>query len=31
VRAGVNGTVVEVVAQNGHFVEYGQTLFLVKP
>lgn len=31
VRANVNGTVVEVVAQNGQFVEYGQTLFLVKP
>ena len=31
VRAGVQGTIVEVVAQNGQFVEYGQTLFLVKP
>jgi acetyl-CoA carboxylase biotin carboxyl carrier protein len=31
VRAGVKGTIVEVVAQNGQFVEYGQTLFLVKP
>jgi acetyl-CoA carboxylase biotin carboxyl carrier protein len=31
VRAGVNGTVVEVVAQNGGFVEFGQTLFIVKP
>lgn len=31
VRAGVMGTIVEVVAQNGQFVEYGQTLFLVKP
>jgi acetyl-CoA carboxylase biotin carboxyl carrier protein len=31
VRAAVTGTVVEVVAQNGQFVEYGQTLFLVKP
>jgi acetyl-CoA carboxylase biotin carboxyl carrier protein len=31
VRAGVNGTIVEAVAQNGQFVEYGQTLFLVKP
>ena len=31
VRAGVKGTVVEIVAQNGQFVEYGQTLFLVKP
>jgi len=31
VRAGVNGTIVEVVAQNGAFVEFGQTLFIVKP
>ncbi|MET0501032.1 MAG: acetyl-CoA carboxylase biotin carboxyl carrier protein [Candidatus Binatia bacterium] len=31
VRASVKGTVVEVVAQNGQFVEFGQTLFLVKP
>lgn len=31
VRAGVKGTVTEVVAQNGQFVEFGQTLFLVKP
>jgi biotin carboxyl carrier protein len=31
VRAAVKGTIVEVVAQNGQFVEYGQTLFLVKP
>ncbi|HEY7221091.1 MAG TPA: acetyl-CoA carboxylase biotin carboxyl carrier protein [Candidatus Binatia bacterium] len=31
VRAAVNGTVFEVVAQNGQFVEFGQTLFLVKP
>jgi acetyl-CoA carboxylase biotin carboxyl carrier protein len=31
VRAAVNGVVTEVVAQNGQFVEYGQTLFLVKP
>ena len=31
VRASVKGTIVEVVAQNGQFVEYGQTLFLVKP
>jgi acetyl-CoA carboxylase biotin carboxyl carrier protein len=31
VRAGVSGTIVEVVAENGQFVEYGQTLFLVKP
>lgn len=31
VRAGATGTIVEAVAQNGQFVEYGQTLFLVKP
>ena len=31
VRAGVKGTIVEVVAQNGQFVEFGQTLFIVKP
>jgi acetyl-CoA carboxylase biotin carboxyl carrier protein len=31
VRATVKGTIVEVVAQNGEFVEYGQALFLVKP
>ena len=31
VRATVAGTVVEVVAQNGQFVEFGQTLFIVKP
>ena len=31
VRAGVKGIVAEVVAQNGQFVEYGQTLFLVRP
>ena len=31
VRAGVNGTIVEVVAQNGQFVEFGQTLFIVNP
>jgi acetyl-CoA carboxylase biotin carboxyl carrier protein len=31
VRAAVKGTIVEVVAQNGQFVEYGQTLFLVRP
>jgi acetyl-CoA carboxylase biotin carboxyl carrier protein len=31
VRAGVMGTVVQAVAQNGEFVEYGQPLFLVKP
>ena len=31
VRAGVKGTVVEVVAPNGGFVEFGQPLFIVKP
>jgi biotin carboxyl carrier protein len=31
VRAGVKGTIVEVVAQNGQFVEFGQALFIVKP
>jgi acetyl-CoA carboxylase biotin carboxyl carrier protein len=31
VRATVSGTIVEVVAQNGQFVEFGQTLFIVKP
>jgi len=31
VRAGVKGTIVEVVAPNGGFVEFGQTLIIVKP
>jgi len=31
VRAGVKGTIVEVVAPNGGFVEFGQPLFIVKP
>ncbi len=31
VRSGVKGVVTEVVAQNGQFVEHGQTLLLVKP
>jgi acetyl-CoA carboxylase biotin carboxyl carrier protein len=31
VRATVKGTIVEVAAQNGQFVEFGQTLFIVKP
>jgi acetyl-CoA carboxylase biotin carboxyl carrier protein len=31
VRATVAGTIVEVVAQNGQFVEFGQMLFIVKP
>lgn len=30
VRAAVKGVVAEVVAQNGQFVEHGETLFLVK-
>lgn len=31
VRAGVRGSIVEAVAQNGQFVEFGQPLFIVKP
>ena len=31
VRAGVRGTVVEIVAPNGGFVEFGQALIIVKP
>jgi acetyl-CoA carboxylase biotin carboxyl carrier protein len=31
VRAGVKGTIIEVVAANGGFVEFGQPLFIVKP
>ena len=31
VRASVKGTIVEVAAQNGQFVEFGQPLFIVKP
>ena len=31
VRAVVKGTIVEVVAQNGQFVEFGQALYIVKP
>ena len=31
VRATVAGTIVDVVAQNGQFVEFGQPLFIVKP
>ena len=31
VRAGVKGTIVEVVAPNGGFVEFGQALYIVKP
>ncbi|ANF97533.1 acetyl-CoA carboxylase biotin carboxyl carrier protein [Paenibacillus bovis] len=30
-EAEVNGTIVEVLAENGQLVEYGQPLFLVKP
>ena len=31
VRATVSGTIVELVVQNGQFVEFGQPLFIVKP
>jgi acetyl-CoA carboxylase biotin carboxyl carrier protein len=31
VRAGVKGTIVERVAENGSFVEFGQVLYIVKP
>ena len=31
VRAAVKGTIVEAVVPNGQFVEFGQTLFIVKP
>jgi acetyl-CoA carboxylase biotin carboxyl carrier protein len=31
VRSTVKGTIVELVVQNGQFVEFGQTLFIVKP
>jgi acetyl-CoA carboxylase biotin carboxyl carrier protein len=31
IPAEVKGTVAKVVAQNGQAVEFGQTLFLVKP
>jgi len=31
VRATVSGTIVEVIVQNGQFVEFGQALFIVKP
>jgi acetyl-CoA carboxylase biotin carboxyl carrier protein len=31
VRATVKGTIIELVAQNGQFVEFGQPLFIVKP
>ena len=31
VRAGVRGTVVEIVAENGEMVEHDAVLFMVKP
>jgi acetyl-CoA carboxylase biotin carboxyl carrier protein len=31
VQSRVNGVIVDVCVQNGEFVEYGQTLFVVKP
>lgn len=31
VNSGVRGVIVEICAQGGQFVEYGQTLFFVKP
>ncbi len=31
VEAGTSGEIVEILAKDGDFVEYGQTLFLVKP
>lgn len=31
VKSGIRGTVAEISIQNGQFVEYGRTLFLVKP
>jgi len=31
VNAGIQGTIVEICAESGNLVEYGQTLFLVKP
>jgi acetyl-CoA carboxylase biotin carboxyl carrier protein len=31
VRSTVKGTIVDVVAENGQFVEFGQPLFIVKP
>lgn len=31
IKAELSGTIVEVVAQNGQAVEYGQTLFSVRP
>jgi acetyl-CoA carboxylase biotin carboxyl carrier protein len=31
VRAGASGTVAEILVQNAQFVEFGQTLFFIKP
>lgn len=31
VKSGIRGVITEVCVQNGQFVEYGQTLFLVRP
>ena len=31
VQSRANGVIVDVCVQNGQFVEYGQTLFVVKP
>lgn len=31
IEADVKGEIVEILAKNGHLVDYGQTLFLVKP
>lgn len=31
VKSGVRGSIAEICVQNGQFVEYGQTLFLVSP
>lgn len=31
IRAGVRGVVVEILVQNAQFVEYGQTLFYIRP
>lgn len=31
VKSGVRGTIAKVCVENGQFIEYGQTLFLVRP
>jgi acetyl-CoA carboxylase biotin carboxyl carrier protein len=31
VKSGVRGTIAQVAVENGQFIEYGQTLFLVRP